>query len=211
MLLLEPELLHRIASAVRAALPANILLSAKIRTGFAAAEEIFAIVPELASAGIDELIIHGRTRRDLYRPGTVNWEIMGQISAQYPDLRIVANGDICSYADADLCVKQARTRSLMIGRAALMVPNMGHVLRSDAEPYNAVQILSTAREFAELLIALKFEDKSVLDRTKQFLALSRRADPDLAAFFASFCQLQNVSEGMALLERGLPSGGVNQA
>ncbi|MFZ1243691.1 MAG: tRNA-dihydrouridine synthase, partial [Azonexus sp.] len=72
-LLGEPELLNEITSAVRAVVPAHIPFTAKMRLGIDDTSRAIDCAQALEAAGINELIVHGRTKVDGYRP-PARWE-----------------------------------------------------------------------------------------------------------------------------------------
>ena len=87
----------------------------------------------------------------------------------------------------------------MVGRGALMVPNAGHVIKEGAEPFSNDEILRTVFDFMEELMTLKFAEKSVLDRAKQFLGFARRQNESLGEFFKIFCKMGSITQARELL------------
>jgi len=67
-LLDEPELLQRITLAVRQAVPADIPVTAKMRLGISDAGRAIECAQALEAGGAEELVVHGRTKEDGYRP-----------------------------------------------------------------------------------------------------------------------------------------------
>lgn len=199
MLLKEPELLHRIVSTVREALDPAVHLSVKFRTGFQSPDELPTIVQAIAVDGVDELIIHSRTRKDLYKAEALNHAVVGEVSHLTNSIPVVANGDIVDYATSQTCAELTRTDRQMIGRAALGVVNMPQVLKSGAEPCTLAELLNVVWEFAMEMVSLKFADKSVMDRMKQFLGYARKFRPELNGFFRVFARCQSVYEAQHLL------------
>ena len=82
-LLGEPELLNAIAGAVRAVVPVNIPFTAKMRLGIEDTSRAVENAQALVAAGIDELIVHGRTKLDGYRP-PARWEWIDRVRAAKP-------------------------------------------------------------------------------------------------------------------------------
>ena len=54
---------------------------------------VFEVSDAIIKAGASALVIHGRTKSDLYS-GTVNYDIIKQVKERHPDFPIIANGDI---------------------------------------------------------------------------------------------------------------------
>jgi tRNA-dihydrouridine synthase C len=61
-LLDEPELLHDIAAAVRAAVPPGLTFSAKMRLGIDDTARALDCARALAAGGAQELVVHARTK-----------------------------------------------------------------------------------------------------------------------------------------------------
>ena len=200
MLLKEPELLHRIVSRVREVLDPSIFLSVKFRLGFLEASELPQIVAAVAVDGVNELIIHARTRKYLYKKEALNWAAIGEIAGKTNNIPVVANGDIVSYETSQQCAQITKTDRQMIGRAIFAVPNIPQVLRGQEQPYSMDKVLDIAWEFAKELEAREYPEKSLMDRLKQFLGWAQKYDPKLQDFFRTFCRSQGVFEAQQLLE-----------
>ena len=67
-LLAEPELLHAIARAVRDAVPPGMPVTAKMRLGIDDTSKAIDCAQALEAGGIDELVVHARTKADGYKP-----------------------------------------------------------------------------------------------------------------------------------------------
>ena len=46
---------------------------------------------------------------------------------------VIANGEIWHWQDGQDCLSQTGCQDLMVGRGALNIPNLSHVLKSNAE------------------------------------------------------------------------------
>ncbi|TDM04828.1 MAG: tRNA dihydrouridine(16) synthase DusC [Ideonella sp. MAG2] len=123
-LLDEPELLYRIARAVRAGLPEGVPLSAKMRLGNQDDSRSVACALALVEGGVCELVVHARTKAQAYRPPAY-WEKVAAIR-QAVAVPLVANGEIWTLADALACRAASGCEALMLGRG--MVANPGLAL-----------------------------------------------------------------------------------
>ncbi|MDP3134243.1 MAG: tRNA-dihydrouridine synthase, partial [Burkholderiaceae bacterium] len=72
-LLDDPELIHRIVSAVRRAVPAAVPVSAKMRLGFNDDHRAEDCALAIEAAGASEIVVHARTKAHGYRPPAY-WE-----------------------------------------------------------------------------------------------------------------------------------------
>ena len=203
MLLLETELLNTIVASLRDSLDPKTKLSVKIRAGFADKQELAGIIKSIAIEGVNEIIVHCRTRSELYRAEALDWSILAPMHELCPNVNLVANGDIVDLKSALECQKQTLCSTLMCGRGAFMTPNLGHVIKDEAIPFNDEQILITTIEVMEEFISLGRPDKTVMDRAKQFLGYARLAHRNLADFFREFCRLKTPQEGMIAIENKL--------
>ncbi|MGP3372513.1 tRNA-dihydrouridine synthase family protein, partial [Escherichia coli] len=92
VLLQTPDALYDIMSTIRKNLNSDIPVSAKIRLGFEDESLLFDNVAAIESAGVGTLTIHGRTKKDGYKP-PARWEKIGEIQDN-TKMIVVANGDI---------------------------------------------------------------------------------------------------------------------
>ncbi len=199
MLLKEPALMHEIVSRTREILDPKTHLSVKMRLGFADKSEALGIVQEIAVDGVNEIIIHARTRKDLYRQDALDWSAIASLHEPARRALLVANGEIHSWEDAQTCARLSGCDIMMTGRGALMVPNLGHVIKDNAAPTANPGILAVLLEFMQELMQRGFAEKSVLDRSKQFLGFARRFNPSLGEFFKLFCQINALEESLKLV------------
>ncbi len=126
MLLGDPELLGRILRAVRAAVPAAIPVTAKMRLGIHDTSRTLECARALAEGGAAALVVHARTREQGYRP-PAQWEWIARI-AEAVSIPVIANGEVWSVADWRRCREVTGCADVMIGRGAV------------ADPYLALRI-----------------------------------------------------------------------
>jgi len=123
-LLQDPELLFAIVKAVRAAVPAPQMVSAKMRLGFTDDSRAEECALALQEGGAGEIVVHARTRADGYRPPAY-WHRIADIRAQVR-VPLIANGEIWNPQDAQQCRWESGCDTLMLGRG--MVSNPGLAL-----------------------------------------------------------------------------------
>jgi tRNA-dihydrouridine synthase C len=78
VLLKEPDLLYRIVHAVRAAVPAAIPVTAKMRLGYESPDGALDCARALADGGAAQLVVHARTKLDGYKP-PAHWEWVARV------------------------------------------------------------------------------------------------------------------------------------
>ncbi len=200
MLLREPELLHRITATVREALDPSICLSVKMRLGFASIDEAPALVKAVCVPGLNELIVHARTRSELYRKDALHWECIAQLHELCGSTVLVANGDIIDAASAQCCQKVTQCSRLMVGRAAMAQPNLGRMIKAGAVALSFKEKLQLVPVLFAELMDRGFAEKARLDRVKQYLGFVRRVDAVGAEFFKTFCHVSSQQEALHLVQ-----------
>ncbi|HMM55864.1 MAG TPA: tRNA-dihydrouridine synthase family protein [Candidatus Desulfobacillus sp.] len=126
-LLDEPELLQRIAAAVRAAVPRALPVSAKMRLGIDDPARALDCARALADGGIDELTVHARTRADGYRP-PARWEWLARIREAVA-LPLIANGEVWDVAGWRALRAASGCADVMLGRGAVADPFLAARIR----------------------------------------------------------------------------------
>ncbi len=128
-LLKHPTRIREIVAAIRAAVPKEIPVSAKLRLGWDSIDDIYANAEMAAEGGADWLTIHARTRAQGYKP-PVYWQPIGVVRERVR-LPVVANGDIWSLADFRQCREETGCRHFMLGRSALANPLLASQVAAD--------------------------------------------------------------------------------
>ncbi len=127
-LLQDPEVLYRITRAVRAAVPARQIVSAKMRLGFDHDQQAEECALALEAGGVSEIVIHARTKADGYRPPAY-WPRISDIRARVK-VPIIANGEIWNVQDAVRARQDSGCHDLMIGRGMVTNPGLGLALKN---------------------------------------------------------------------------------
>ncbi len=203
-LLDEPELLFKIVSAVRRAVPAHQQVSAKMRLGLkddARAEECALAIE---AAGASELVVHARTKVHGYRPPAY-WERVGDIR-QVVTLPLVANGEIWSVADALACQAASGCSSLMLGRGVVANPGLAREILTARTALSDVRWQSNGAAslawdgLLPLIMAFwqqvrqHMEHRQQTGRLKQWLHLLQRHYPQAQLAFAAVRRFHDPAE-----------------
>ena len=122
VLLREPERVHAIVKAMRAAVDPAIPVTAKIRLGFHDSSLFEDIALGIAEAGATELCVHARTKQHGYQPPAY-WAEIGKVKPKL-HIPVIANGEIWSATDARDAQAQSGCVDLMLGRGALSFPDL---------------------------------------------------------------------------------------
>ena len=129
VLLKDPENLYQIVSAVKNAVPDDAIVSAKIRLGYEDKSLAIENAQAVEAAGANELTVHARTKVEGYKP-PAHWHWIAKIK-QSVNMPVIANGDIFNQSDAQKCREISGCTDIMVGRGALMLPNLAHVIKKD--------------------------------------------------------------------------------
>ncbi|HEX8989518.1 MAG TPA: tRNA-dihydrouridine synthase, partial [Rhodocyclaceae bacterium] len=198
-LLNEPELLHRIAAAVRAAVPADIPVTAKMRLGIEDASRAIDCAHALAAGGVDELVVHARTKSDGYRP-PARWHAVAQIRETLP-IPVIANGEVWTVADYHASRAATGCDDIMLGRGAVADPLLARRIRCGADG-EAVDhwpaVMGMILDFWAQVQRKVLPTQSP-GRLKQWLGYLRRNYPQAGQLFTAVRSLRHAREVSAAL------------
>ena len=124
-----PHRVREIVTAVRAAVPARIPVSAKLRLGWECMDDIYENAAMAAEGGASWIAIHGRTKMQRYNP-PAHWEPIGKVR-EVLNIPVVANGDIWTLDDFHRCREVTSCRHFMLGRGAMANPFLSHQVAAE--------------------------------------------------------------------------------
>jgi len=153
LLLQHPDRIRAIVSAVRAALPGEVPVSAKLRLGWDNASAIHVNAERAAEGGAAWLTIHARTKCQGYRPPAY-WKPIGEVR-QRLGIPIVANGEIWTVADIRRCRDETGCQHFMLGRGALASPTLARAAARELGIRGAAPTRTFGRTPAEWLPLLR--------------------------------------------------------
>ncbi len=201
-LLDEPELLYRIAAAVRAAVPASMPVTAKMRLGIDDTSQAIACARALEAGGVNELVVHARTRADGYKP-LARWEWVARIR-EAVKLPLIANGEVWTVADYRAIRAATGCDDVMLGRGAIADPLLARRIRGKAEEEAGD---ADWREIEAMLagfwnrVQRKVLPAQSPGRLKQWLGLMQRRYPQAEQLFLAVREARRAPEVNAILVR----------
>ncbi|MCK9387782.1 MAG: tRNA-dihydrouridine synthase [Sulfuritalea sp.] len=207
-LLDDPELLLRITGAVRQAVPPAIPLSAKMRLGTEDTDRALDCALALEDGGVQELVVHARTRADGYRP-LVRWHWIAHIR-EAVRLPVIANGEVWNLADYRAIRAATGCADVMLGRGAVADPLLARRIRGGNELSNAGEAHYADADWEVLKnmiaefwarVQLKVTPNQSPGRLKQWLGMMRRNYPQAALLYREIRELRRADEVSLALER----------
>lgn len=190
-LLDDTELLYRIARAVRAAVPAGLPVSAKIRLGVEQKDTYLENSLALYEGGVSELAVHARSKKDGYRPPAY-WSLVAGIRQALP-IPVVINGEIWNAAQAGQARAQSGCPDVMLGRGALALPNLAATIKQGHPAMPWERVVTLLLDYS----ALEIEgDKGLYypNRIKQWLSYLKLQYPQAQALFGQVRTLKHTRD-----------------
>ncbi|MEH6588718.1 MAG: tRNA-dihydrouridine synthase [Halioglobus sp.] len=192
IILRDPDRVHRIVSAVREAVPANIPVTVKTRLGYEHPDLFPEIVQAVVDAGASELAIHARTKRQGYRPPAY-WDDIA-MARSMTDIPVIANGEIWSPADAQRCREVTGCADLMLGRGVLCRPDLPRLITTlqngqTIDSLHWPDILPLLLKFYELAV-VHYDAFHVGNPIKQWLVYLRSYFPQASVLFEQIKRLR---------------------
>ena len=173
----------------------SLPLSVKTRLGWDHDDEILEFGPKLINAGVDALIIHGRTYKDGFA-NIARWENIYKIKSklQNPNIKIIGNGDIKSYDN--VIQKLKNLDGVAIGRGAIGNP---FIFNSKFEKLSESDKLKLKKETVIGHAKLAFEIKGehgIIELRKHLLAYfkGQPGAKELRKKFVKVSKIEDVKE-----------------
>ena len=209
-LLLDPDLCGRVVEAVvknSGGKPVTV----KMRAGWDA-ERVTAVeaAKACAAAGAAAIAVHGRTREQMYAPGTVDVNIIAAVKAAVA-VPVIGNGDIASAADALAMIRATGCDGVMVGRAALGDPWLFGEIKAalageqpPARPSLWVRMATMRRQIYEMC-----EEKgewTAMPQARSHALYYMKGLKGAAALRRACCQLQYFPDVDDLIDRVYAAG-----
>ena len=209
-LLADPELIGRIATAVRQAVAPAIPVSAKMRLGVSDTARAIDCAQALAAGGIASLVVHARTRDEGYRP-PAHWEWVARIRAAV-SVAVVANGEVWCATDYQRCRQVTGCDDVMIGRGAVADPFLARRIRSfvagdalsEERRDDWLELLPALADFWRL-VQLRVEPRHAPGRLKLWLNCLRRTFAEADVLYCAVRPLRSIEQTAQMLAaHGVP-------
>ena len=187
VLLKEPELLFRIVSAVRKAVPAHIPVTSKMRLGFETPDGALDCARALAEGGSAHLVVHARTKVEGYKP-PAHWEWVAKVQ-DVVKVPVFANGEVWTLDDWRRCREVSGVKDIMLGRGLVSRPDLARQIAAvrdgvDFEPMDWVALMPLIQDFWRR-VRVELTPRSAPGRLKQWLAMLTRSYPEATALFTA--------------------------
>jgi tRNA-dihydrouridine synthase C len=214
VLLDTPETVHAIVRAVRAAVPAEVPVSAKMRLGVKDRSRMIENAQGIEAAGAQWLTVHARTKEDGYRP-PAHWEAIADIRSQV-QMRVIANGDIWTPEDARRCREVSGCDDLMLGRGAITRPDLVNRIRVKAPPLPWTAMVTAQKDFLHHMTTARrtgtlpcpgdmehaparWTERGAIGRYKQWLGMLTRGYAEAVPLFDRVKRVKTLTEVRQLL------------
>lgn len=213
-LLKHPLRLRSIVETVRAHVPKEIPVSAKMRLGWESIDDIDDNADRVAEGGASWITIHGRTRMAGYRPPAY-WEPIARVRKRLSSaIPVVANGEIWCLDDFRRCRDITDCEHYMLGRGALANPFLIRQVAQELGIETGVALPSLIQRPSEIPLQIwvqwfqKFMATSlpylerpnrVLARVKQWTGFINTFDP--VSWRPEILKCQTFEELEAVLEK----------
>ncbi|WP_114192013.1 tRNA dihydrouridine(16) synthase DusC [Edaphovirga cremea] len=201
-LLKDPELIYQGAKAMRAAVPADLPVTVKVRLGWDSLDHAFEIADAVQQAGATELAVHGRTKEDGYKAERINWPAIAEIR-QRLTIPVIANGEIWDYASAQECMNVTGCDAVMLGRGALNIPNLSRVVKYNEPRMPWPDVVTLLQKYVHLE---KQGDTGLyhVARIKQWLGYLRKEYAEATELFGEIRALNKSRDISAAIDKVNP-------
>ena len=198
-LLRDPDLCGRIVEAAVAAAPCPV--SVKMRLGWDGDHLTAVEVARVCeAAGAARLTVHGRTRADLYRDGTVRIDEIARVAAAVT-IPVFANGDVKDGASAVRMLAETGAAGIAVGRGALGRPWVFAEIRAALEGKSAPAVDRKAVMRRHVALAFRYKPLAAAGELRTHMAHYLRGFRGAAALRAAVSAAATPADYEALIAR----------
>lgn len=187
-----PDNLYRIVSAIRAAVAANIPVSAKMRLGYADKSLFLENAQAAADGGAAHLTVHARTRLEGYKP-PAHWEYIARVREALT-IPVIANGDIWTRDDYMRCRGITGCDRFMLGRGAVAQPGLAIWIKTGVNPLDWAQTRRMINRYIDQMDRDGIPSANQPGRIKQWLKLMGQQSEEIAARFHHLRTCRDIRE-----------------
>ena len=204
VLLREPERVFGIVRTLRRALPPHVPLTGKMRLGYEDKSLALENAQAIAEGGACGLTVHARTKSEGYEP-PAHWEWIRKI-ARSVRVPVTANGDVFTLEDYRAIVAASGCRSVMIGRGAVMRPDLARQIKRyedgrQADEMGFDEIARWMGLFIGLCMNLSGNEKYAVARLKQWLGMMKKVFPQAGNLFEEIRTVRGVAGILPVLAK----------
>ena len=180
-----------------------IKISVKTRIGFSDTEEWDEILKVYKKYPISELIIHPRTRNEMY--GGFPHRELFKVATEQLDIPLVYNGDIWSVSDMEAFIKEyPNTERVMIGRGLIANPSLVREIKGGEKASK-----KELTEFLEILLNDYYElyeqEQPAVQKLKEIWSFMCREYKDREKDIKKLLKARELSE-FRILQRNIVNG-----
>lgn len=201
ILLREPDRIFELVAAVRAAMPATMILTAKMRLGYEDKSLALDCARAMQAGGAAEIVVHARTKVEGYKP-PAHWEWIGRIQDAVT-IPVVANGEIWTVADYLRCREVSGVDDVMLGRGMVANPALARMIKLGEDqtlPWS--EIVALMQVFWQL-VERHTLPKYHCGRLKQWLTFLRETYPEADVAFQRYRVINDPVEMADKIREGL--------
>lgn len=201
VLLQEPQMLFELTRAVREAVPASVPVTAKMRLGYSDTSLTLDCAKALADAGAAEIVVHGRTKTEGYKP-LVHWDWIARVR-EAVSVPVIANGEVWTLEDYQRIRQDSGCAHVMLGRGLVSRPDLALQIRQwqvgePTQPLDWASLQPWLLEFYRQ-VRERVVDRHAPGRFKQWLGMLTRGYPEAQALFDQLRRETNADAvGLAL-------------
>ena len=204
-LMQHPQDLIEIFRRVREAVSCPVLI--KLRSGFdktaESRDKFWQICENAADAGVDGLIIHGRTVDQLYR-GQPDWDILAQVKQRLPQIPLIGSGNLFRAETVLERLKSQAVDGVAIARGAIGNPWIFTEIRALLEGRNKPPAPDLAEQAAVIrhhldMVQNQYGERKAITYFRKFAARYARRHPERKTTLQGFLVCKTRADVEAVL------------